>query len=73
MEKVAEYGSENRKPDIEVEVIQAHRETLPGGGFVERKVGDIIEIEFDDFCSNLHRQVACAHDCDGINSERVTI
>ena len=41
---------------IDVTVIQAHEEILPGGGFVRRRPGDDIRIAAADFCANLHRR-----------------
>jgi hypothetical protein len=60
-EKVAESGPELRIKDqgsrIEVEVIQAHEEDLPGGGYRRIKAGGTIEIDAADFCDNVHKRV----------------
>jgi len=42
---------------IKVRVKQAHEETLPGGGFKRRTVGQEIEIDKKDFAANLHEKI----------------
>lgn len=48
--------AEPEKEKITVTVVQAHREPGDTGGFVERAVGDEIEIAAAEFCENLHKK-----------------